>query len=488
MNFFASHWNGESRESINGLRDRMVTLNRSLTFPENFVSPTKKPLFILRTPDEMRHPYESLLKPLCSRIVWFNKIEEMVAAALDGLPCAVLADLDTLPRPVDSYLEQIRTAFPDTDIIGVSSDDSAKLALQCIHCGFSDFLVKPVSPEEVAWAIRKAHQRQEILAHMQDPRTAMVRAAQQISSSGTPALVRVSALNFLQRLTGATGAAWIKRDAKSWGDIQILASLPNGVTTAKVSTQLPLHDKPANFRVVKAEKSKERRILLKLQGDASQSILLWGIQNPITSHIRTEGQFLLEHAEIALMNLQRFEELKAQTFIDDLTGLYNSRYLKFALSNAVLKCKKPEQGFTVLFIDVDHFKKINDTHGHLIGSEFLVTIGKTIRNAIRQIDPVFRYGGDEFVVILNDTLTEGAKIIAERIRKNIERRVFVIQGKRIQTTVSIGLASYPEHAAEQDSLLKLADEAMYSAKKTSRNSVHLAVESPDARTKDSNAG
>jgi diguanylate cyclase (GGDEF)-like protein len=167
-------------------------------------------------------------------------------------------------------------------------------------------------------------------------------------------------------------------------------------------------------------------------------------------------------------------QFKKQTFLDDLTGLYNSRYLKYAITNSILRCKKPNDKFSVLFIDVDHFKMINDKNGHLVGSEFLVAIGRTIRNAIRNLDPVFRYGGDEFVVLLNDMGTNAAKEIAERIRKNIERRVFVIQGVRLQATVSIGVACFPEHASEKDSLLKLADEAMYSAKKDSRNAVHLA--------------
>ncbi|MEZ4749567.1 MAG: GGDEF domain-containing protein [Bdellovibrionota bacterium] len=156
--------------------------------------------------------------------------------------------------------------------------------------------------------------------------------------------------------------------------------------------------------------------------------------------------------------------LKQQTFVDDLTGLYNSRFLKFAITNAIMKCRDPNQSFSILFIDVDHFKQVNDKYGHVIGSEFLVAIGKTIKNAVRGIDPAFRYGGDEFVVILHNSDTEGARVIAERIRKNIERRVFIIQDQKLSTTVSIGIATYPIHAAERETLLQLADEAMYSAK------------------------
>jgi len=185
------------------------------------------------------------------------------------------------------------------------------------------------------------------------------------------------------------------------------------------------------------------------------------------------GKTLLEHAELSLLNLEKFEEIKQVTFIDELTGLYNSRYLKYSLANSIQKSKHAEKPFSVLFIDVDHFKVVNTSHGHLVGSDFLVAIGKSIKNTVRESDPVFRYGGDEFIVILPDLEEEGAQLIAERIRKGIERRVFSIRGEKLKATVSIGLALYPRHAKDQDTLIKLADLAMYSAKERSRNTVFI---------------
>src|SRR6476620_8612405 len=111
------------------------------------MAPQKKPIFILRSPDELRHPYESALKQHCSRVVWFGTLKELLAAASEETPAALIVYLDVLDRPLDTQLEQIRTTFADTDLIAVSIEDSAKLALQCLHLGFSDFLLKPVSPE-----------------------------------------------------------------------------------------------------------------------------------------------------------------------------------------------------------------------------------------------------------------------------------------------------------------------------------------------------
>src|SRR5690606_33755820 len=108
-------------------------------------------------------------------------------------------------------------------------------------------------------------------------------------------------------------------------------------------------------------------------------------------------------------------------------------------------------------------KQVNDSHGHLVGSKFLQALGRTFRNAVRTHDRVFRYGGDEFVILLNGLSASKGFDIAERIRKNIEKRVFFIDQVRLTTTLSIGVASYPDHTREAEVLLKLADEAMYSA-------------------------
>src|SRR5690606_4744196 len=104
------------------------------------------------------------------------------------------------------------------------------------------------------------------------------------------------------------------------------------------------------------------------------------------------------------------------------SGLFNARYLKFCLPRHVEKSRTSGTPFSVLFIDVDHFKSINDSHGHLVGSDFLVAIARTIKHTVRGADPVFRYGGDEFVVILESMAAEGATEIAERIRRHVERR------------------------------------------------------------------
>ncbi len=439
---------------------------------------SERVLFVLLGSDEMRYPYETALQSVCSKVVWFNSMPSLIQAGTETSPIAVVVDLDSIPKPLVANLEQLRAAFPQSDLVAQSSADSAQIALQCLRSGFTDFLLKPISPEELCWSLRKSLQRAEVFQKLEDPQAKLVRAVTQISSCNTPTLVRLNTLEILQTLLKGQGAAWLEPDRKAKKQVRVLCSVPRNASAKKILAKIPpksmWHAKSEPFvSVSKTEKT--RKLTLPCNDSTYGFAVIWGIPEKLTNKQIRDAKILYDHSEICLLNLSKFEELKQQTFVDDLTGLYNSRYLKFAITNAVAKCRAPGHAFSVLFIDVDHFKSVNDHHGHLVGSEFLVAIAKTIRNTVRQIDPVFRYGGDEFVVILQGSPTQEAKEVAERIRKHVERRVFVFGKQRVQTTVSIGVATYPTHASDQETLLKLADEAMYSAKKTSRNTVHLAL-------------
>jgi two-component system, cell cycle response regulator len=434
-------------------------------------------VYILQETDEMRHPYESALGPVGAEVVWFQSADKLLNST-GREPLAVIVDFDCVAQPVEKEIERLRAYYGNSDLIALSSSDSAQLALQCLRSGFVDFLLKPTSPEELAWCIRKCQQRREVLQRLSDKKSSMVRAVTQISSCTTPTLVRIYLLEYLQSLFQGMGAAWLRLDARGPEFMRVLCAVPKRMDMSQVLFELPFENISFEKKeriVVKNKKNTKRKLLLPCEDYPQGGIFVWGIPDKVTKRLLTRATTLIEHAELSLLNLRKFDEVKQQTFVDDLTGLYNSRYLKFALNNFIQRCKEPNQHFSVLFIDIDHFKKVNDEHSHMLGSEFLVTIGKTIKHTVRKIDPVFRYGGDEFVVLLNGTEVEGAMEIAERIRKSIERRIFLIKDAKIQTTVSIGIATYPIHASDRDTLLKLADEAMYSAKKQTRNAVHLAL-------------
>lgn len=174
-------------------------------------------------------------------------------------------------------------------------------------------------------------------------------------------------------------------------------------------------------------------------------------------------EFGLEHWQALHLSLR-----------DDLTNLYNQKYLTDVLENEIKRAERSKSSFSVLFLDVDHFKQVNDTKGHCVGSMVLVELGQMLSLSVRSCDYAFRYGGDEFLLVLVDCSSKEASQVGERIRKNVEATSFLIDGQVVQLTVSIGLATFPEHAKTTQQVIKLADEAMYYGKNKSRNIVYIA--------------
>lgn len=168
------------------------------------------------------------------------------------------------------------------------------------------------------------------------------------------------------------------------------------------------------------------------------------------------------------------EDAQSQIFKDTLTDLYNQKFLNEVVKKKIEEHRRYQTPFSVLFIDVDFFKKVNDSLGHLVGSGVLTQMGGLLKEQIRDSDFAFRYGGDEFIIILSHTTGEDAMAVGERIRKNVENFQFHVNTTKVKITVSIGLAFYPEHAQSAEEIIRIADEAMYYGKNQSRNIVYKA--------------
>jgi len=201
--------------------------------------------------------------------------------------------------------------------------------------------------------------------------------------------------------------------------------------------------------------------------------------NKVSGPFTSEDQVLIERMvaplAVAIRTLEMFESAERLTIIDDLTKLYNYRYLMQYLEADVKRCLRFKKKVSLLFIDVDGFKRINDTFGHLVGSQALAEMGQVFKRIVRESDVVGRYGGDEFVIVLPETPLNGAMVIAERIRKKVEECEFVAQNLSIRLTVSLGVANCPKHTLTAEGLIKKADAAMYRAKELSKNSIKVAV-------------
>jgi diguanylate cyclase (GGDEF)-like protein len=157
--------------------------------------------------------------------------------------------------------------------------------------------------------------------------------------------------------------------------------------------------------------------------------------------------------------------------IDPLTGLFNRGQLYPTLDQEVRRTRRSERGFSVLMVDVDGLKAVNDSLGHQRGDEVLRALGRTIRGSIRTVDSAYRYGGDEFLVLLPETDYAGAFVVAEKIRGEAEEMGYRLEAEGAATSVSIGLVSHPEDGGTADELVRAADRAMYNAKSLGKNQI-----------------
>lgn len=184
---------------------------------------------------------------------------------------------------------------------------------------------------------------------------------------------------------------------------------------------------------------------------------------------------LADFAAIAIDNARNFQRIQELTVTDDVTSLYNSRYLHEALEREFERSRRYGHQFAVIFFDLDHFKQVNDCHGHLRGSRLLAEVGELIREQVRSVDIPTRYGGDEFVLVLPQTSKQQAIHVARRLRVALNEAVFLkAEGLEIRVTASFGVASYPEDAIGKDEVLRLADEAMYKVKESTRDGIQIA--------------
>ena len=180
----------------------------------------------------------------------------------------------------------------------------------------------------------------------------------------------------------------------------------------------------------------------------------------------------LEAAKPVIESKLLMDALRDTSLRDGMTGLYNRRFLEEIIDKIMSKAKREKQSYSVMMLDVDFFKKVNDTYGHDVGDKVIVEIGKVLQDNVRESDLAIRYGGEEFVVMLGNATQEGALKVAQKIHKAFADLIFEVgDGRTIQKTMSIGISRFPEDANSIWQCIKLADTALYVAKTTGRNKI-----------------
>jgi diguanylate cyclase (GGDEF)-like protein len=403
----------------------------------------------------------------------------------------VLSDLTMPGLSGLELLERIQREHPGTDFVLLTANASVESAVEALRMGAADYLVKPVRPEDLALAVDRVLSRRSLIAENERLRDALrtVEACRSLLRCLDPGEVYAVALDLLlHALPRQRGFAIFRCTSVPMSDgvafrgfseaesRELRAALVGdkpidlgSVAEIDVLSGSPLHD-----ALREAGLDCGSALVVPIHGRESEFGLICLLEDgrPFDAGELGQAKLIVGHAELALHNAERYHQAKERAFIDDVTEVYNARFLLQATEHEIQRSERYGKEICVLFLDLDHFKLVNDHHGHLVGSQVLRRLSEVLSHCVRQVDTLARYGGDEFTTLLVDTGIDEGMAIAERIRRTVAETVFEgTRGTPLRLTISIGVAAYPLHGTERDGLLDLADKAMYRAKSLGRNCV-----------------
>ncbi|MFT4114662.1 diguanylate cyclase [Silvibacterium sp.] len=184
---------------------------------------------------------------------------------------------------------------------------------------------------------------------------------------------------------------------------------------------------------------------------------------------------LCDYAAIAIDNARAVERIQELTITDDCTGLYNLRHLYRQMDSEIERARRFGSVFSLIFIDLDHFKEVNDRYGHLVGSQLLAEVGQAMRSQVRGVDSVYRYGGDEFTVLLPESNKDAARETAMRLNQFLREKHFPMSdGLKLTVRASMGVSTYPEDGTTAQAIIRAADQMMYLVKGLTRDNIAVA--------------
>lgn len=208
------------------------------------------------------------------------------------------------------------------------------------------------------------------------------------------------------------------------------------------------------------------------EGETLGVISMGGILRHL-KHEKRVATLIGDLGSIAMYNSMLFRQMREAANSDGLTKLYNKKFFLYLLGNEIVKAEKARSALSLFLFDLDHFKKLNDTRGHLAGDEVLKTTGRLLRDTIREEDVAVRYGGEEFILLLPNTHKEGGLIAGDKIRRALENFVFLDEESKPidRVTLSGGVSTFPDDGRTSTELIQAADSALYRAKQEGRNRV-----------------
>ncbi|MDP1824685.1 MAG: diguanylate cyclase [Archangium sp.] len=389
-----------------------------------------------------------------------------------------------------ALLQYVRSTQPDVEVLVITALDKVEPAVRAIKSGAADYLVKPVQPEVLAHAVNRALTQHTLLKENEALRThvALLEAGQRIATTLERDHLFEATASAFQSMCAADAVVVFVKEAGGQLELasfQGFADVPREPVekqTLQIVREAVGKIDRAGQEIAIEDLGFDTAFLVPVyEGDAMYGAVLLFFRDDISDAGVSGAPFLARHLGLALKNLGKFAAVEDLVYLDDLTHLFNSRYLQLVLDKEFKSQATNDKPFALAFLDLDYFKSINDTHGHLVGSKLLVEVARVLKNCVRDNDIVCRWGGDEYVLLLRGTDSGGALKVAERIRRSIESHRFLArEGFSLSISTCIGIASYPEHAQDQETLVDLADRAMYRGKKGTRNIIYMAAKNLEA--------
>lgn len=397
----------------------------------------------------------------------------------------VIADCGDKDIDGISILERVKAASPTTSVILTAMYASVEEAVKAMRMGAEEYFKKPINPEHFKLAVRRCLDRRALYTGDTSVSALMslVNACQLVSGFLEEEKILDTVVGYLRRETACKGIALYKIEDGRQVRVETSSDFDADVVDVIVERHNFIRaclEEASPLKIVpRSSTGPEVGVFrFKCVGQKDYCVVCiaptWhGSSEEVLSRFR----LLQAQAQMTGRNIKNYRGVRDLLYIDEPTGLGNTRYLHHCLDLYFERYRKAggKGTFSVFFIDVDKFKGINDSHGHLVGTKLLHEMGTIIKGLLRRSDVAFRYGGDEFVVLLESAGSSEACQIAERLRTAVEERKFLSQeGLDIRLTVSIGVANCPEHAATKREIIEAADGAMYAVKRASRNKVYIA--------------
>jgi two-component system, cell cycle response regulator len=399
----------------------------------------------------------------------------------------VLPDLSGM-----AILTRVRENYPGTDVIMVTGNANLESALFSLKHGARDYLIKPVNHDEFRHSISQCMQQRRLLDENEELKNMLNLFQSSQAIAGCLELDRVHHL-MVEAVAREIGVSRAMGLFQSDTGLKLMDSkgITTGIAQHYVDSVLAYIDKfqPRNRLLIKvrlddmppgadpaASGITEAFLIFVRNKRALLGVIVAfndaGMNLPDIYPRKKNIRFLLEQSVRAFQNAENYTLAKDMLFIDDLSGLFNHRYLEVALDREMKRVERYASHLAVLFLDLDFFKRVNDSYGHLVGSRVLREMAVLLKKSTREVDVVIRYGGDEYTIILVETSVEIAGIMAERIRSQVESNVFLAsEGYAIRLTCSIGYSCCPEDSMTKQELLDMADQAMYGGKTGGKNCV-----------------